>query len=47
MGKISVYSICKTVLSVSISRSYPIQLELNMVHGHIQTPKSQAVDTLV
>lgn len=46
MEKKSVYSICKIVLPVPISCSYP-KLELNMVHGHIQTPKSPAVDTLV
>ena len=45
----------KNLYTVSVKLSYlfqflahsPFRLELNMVHGHIQTPKSQAADTLV
>lgn len=45
----------KKLYTVSVKLSYlfqflahsPFRLELNMVHGHIQTPKSQAADTLV
>lgn len=45
----------KNLYTVSVKLSYlfqflahaPFKLELNMVHGHIQTPKSPAVGTLV
>lgn len=38
-GKKSVYSICRTVLSIfDFLLRPPYQLEVNMVHGHIQQP---------
>lgn len=43
MGKKkSVYSICITVLSVSSSCSYPIQLDFSMACDHIQNPESHS-----
>lgn len=45
----------KNLYTVSVKLSYlfqflahtPLRLELNMVHGRIQTPERPAVDTLV
>lgn len=48
MGKKkSVYSICKSVLPVSISCSYHIRLDFSVARGHVQSPESHAVSTLV
>lgn len=47
MEKKSVYSICKTVYLFQFLAHTLYKLELNMVHGHIHTPKNRVVHPLV